>query len=47
MKFFLGILAGLLLAISIAAGAAFVACDGDFEHGCKGDGFRIELGDRD
>ncbi|MEO1136294.1 MAG: hypothetical protein AAFW68_06740 [Pseudomonadota bacterium] len=45
MRVFLGLLIGLILAIGIAAGAVFVACDGDISSSCKRDGLRIEFDD--
>lgn len=45
MRVFLGLLIGLILALGIAAGAVFVACDGDISSSCKSDGFRVEFDD--
>lgn len=45
MRIILGLLIGLVLAVGIAAGAVFVACDGDLSSSCKSDGLRIEFND--
>ncbi|WDI31805.1 hypothetical protein PUV54_01215 [Hyphococcus flavus] len=45
MKILLGILIGLVLAVSIAAASAYIACDGDFRNSCGGEDFSITFSD--
>jgi len=47
MKFFLGMIVGLMLAIGIAAGAMYVACDGSFKSECFGKDVHIGFVDPD
>lgn len=43
MKFFLGTIVGLILAVSIAVGAAYVACDGAFKENCFGEDIHFDF----
>lgn len=47
MKLFLGLLAGLMLSIAIAASAAFAICEGSFKNECFGKDVRIGVYDHD